>query len=47
MLLLAYVHADLLVLDKNIFDLPTKQIGKVKVLWTLLGGEEVYRNPTF
>ena len=40
-------QADLLVLDKNIFDLPTKQIGKAKVLWTLLGGEEVYRNPEF
>lgn len=40
-------QADLLVLDKNIFDLPTKQIGKAKVLWTLLGGEEVYRNPAF
>jgi len=40
-------QADLLVLDKNIFDLPSKQIGKAKVLWTLLGGEEVYRSPAF
>ncbi len=40
-------QADLLVLDKNIFDLPSKQIGKAKVLWTLLGGEEIYRSPAF
>ncbi|OHC30263.1 MAG: hypothetical protein A2Y50_00485 [Pseudomonadales bacterium RIFCSPLOWO2_12_59_9] len=40
-------QADLVVLNQNIFDLPTKQIGKTKVLWTLLGGEEVYRDQAF
>lgn len=40
-------QADLVVLDKNIFELPTKQIGKAKVLWTLLGGEETYRDKAF
>ena len=40
-------QADLLVLDQNIFELPTQQIGKAKVLWTLLGGEETYRDPAF
>lgn len=40
-------QADLVVLDQNIFDLPVKQIGKAKVLWTLLGGEEVYRAQGF
>lgn len=40
-------QADLLVLDKNIFELPVKQIGTAKVLWTLLGGEETYRDPAF
>ena len=40
-------QADLVVLDKNIFELPVKQLGKTKVLWTLLGGEEVYRDKAF
>jgi predicted amidohydrolase YtcJ len=40
-------QADLVVLDQNIFELPSKQIGKAKVLWTLLGGEEVYRDKAF
>lgn len=40
-------QADLVVLDQNIFELPVKQIGQAKVLWTLLGGEEVYRDQTF
>ncbi|MBU1284642.1 MAG: amidohydrolase [Gammaproteobacteria bacterium] len=40
-------QADLLVLDKNIFDMPVHQIGKAKVLWTLLGGEETYRDKSF
>lgn len=40
-------QADLLVLDKNIFELPVKQIGTARVLWTLLGGEEVYRDKAF
>jgi predicted amidohydrolase YtcJ len=40
-------QADLVVLDQNIFDLPIKQIGQTKVLWTLLGGEETYRHKHF
>jgi predicted amidohydrolase YtcJ len=40
-------QADLLVLDRNIFELPVKQIGKAKVLWTLLGGEETWRDKDF
>jgi len=39
--------ADLVVLDRNIFELPINQIGKTKVLWTLLDGDEVYRNAAF
>lgn len=40
-------QADLLVLEQNIFDLPVRQIGKVKVLWTLLGGKETWRDKDF
>ncbi|MBB6342601.1 putative amidohydrolase YtcJ [Pseudomonas fluvialis] len=40
-------QADLVVLDRDIFKLPVNQIGKTKVLWTLLGGEEVYRSEDF
>jgi predicted amidohydrolase YtcJ len=40
-------QADLVVLDQNIFDLPIKQIGQAKVLWTLLGGEETWRDKDF
>ncbi len=40
-------QADLVVLDKNIFDLPVSQIANARVLWTLLGGEEVYRDKAF
>ncbi len=40
-------QADLLVLDRDIFKLPPGQIGQAKVLWTLLGGEEVYRAKGF
>lgn len=40
-------QADLVVLDRNIFQLPVNQIGKARVLWTLLGGEEVYRDTAF
>ncbi|WP_137818748.1 amidohydrolase [Pseudomonas sp. 2FG] len=40
-------QADLVVLDQNIFELPVQQIGQAKVLWTLLGGEEVYRDAAF
>lgn len=40
-------QADLLVLDRDIFKLPPAQIGQARVLWTLLGGEEVYRAADF
>lgn len=40
-------QADLVVLDQNIFELPINQIGKAEVLWTLRGGEEVYRSTAF
>lgn len=40
-------QADLVVLDRNIFELPLAQLGKTRVLWTLLGGEEVYRAEAF
>lgn len=40
-------QADLLVLDRDIFKLPPAQIGQARVLWTLLGGEEVYRAAEF
>ena len=35
--------ADLVVLEKNLFEVEPRQIGKVRVLMTLLGGEIVYR----
>jgi len=35
--------ADLIVLDKNLFEVPEADIAKVKVQLTLLEGEEVYR----
>jgi predicted amidohydrolase YtcJ len=34
--------ADLIVLDRNVFDIPPKQISETKVLLTLLGGEPVH-----
>ncbi|MBB6340096.1 putative amidohydrolase YtcJ [Pseudomonas fluvialis] len=40
-------QADLVLLDRDIFKLPVNQIGQAKVLWTLLGGEETYRAPSF
>ena len=36
--------ADLIVLDKNIFEISESQISKAKVLWTLLEGNETYRD---
>lgn len=39
--------ADLVVLDKNLFDIPVTTIGEVKVLLTLSEGGEVFRHPTF
>ena len=39
--------ADLVVLDRNLFEIPASQIHEAKVLWTLLEGKEVYRAPGF
>jgi len=39
--------ADLIVLDRNLFEIPKIQIGHAKVLLTLLDGREVYRATTF
>jgi len=36
--------ADLIVLDRNLFDLPPHEIHATKVLWTLLEGETVFRD---
>ncbi|WP_369958959.1 amidohydrolase [Pseudomonas benzenivorans] len=40
-------QADLVVLDRDIFQLPLEQLGQTRVLWTLLGGEQVYRAEGF
>jgi predicted amidohydrolase YtcJ len=39
--------ADLIVLDRNLFELPPEKIHETKVLWTLLEGREVWREPSF
>jgi predicted amidohydrolase YtcJ len=39
--------ADLIVLDRNLFEIPASQIHQTRVLWTLLEGREVYRAPGF
>ena len=39
--------ADLIVLDRNLFEIPPSQIHEAKVLWTLLEGKEVYRAEGF
>lgn len=39
--------ADLVVLERNLFEVPAAQIAEVSVLLTLLEGEEVYRDPAF
>jgi len=35
--------ADFIILDRNLFDIPIKELGDTKVLSTVVGGEEVYR----
>ena len=35
-------HADFAVLEKNILNIPAETISQVRVLMTVLGGEEVY-----
>ena len=39
--------ADLIVLDRNLLEIPVEEIHKARVLWTLLEGREVYRAPEF
>jgi len=39
--------ADLVVLDQNLFDVPRHELHRVKVLWTLLDGQPVYRAAEF
>lgn len=39
--------ADLVVLDRNLFDVPKHEIHQTKVLLTILDGKEVYRDPTY
>ena len=39
--------ADLLVLEKNLFEIPKTEIHRVRVLLTLLDGKEVFRDPAF
>lgn len=40
-------RADLIVLDRNLFELPARQIHDARVLWTLLDGREVFRAAEF
>jgi predicted amidohydrolase YtcJ len=39
--------ADLIVLDKNLFRIPAAEIHTARVLLTLFGGKEIYRDPGF
>jgi predicted amidohydrolase YtcJ len=39
--------ADLIVLDKDLFAVPAHEISRIRVLWTLLDGRTVYRDPAF
>ena len=36
--------ADLIVLDRNLFELPPHEIHTAKVLWTVLEGRTIYRD---
>jgi len=40
-------RADLIVLDQNLFDIPSEEIAKTKVLLTLVDGKEVFRASDF
>ena len=40
-------QADLIVLDQNLFDLPSEEIAKTNILLTLVEGKEVFRANTF
>jgi predicted amidohydrolase YtcJ len=37
-------RADLAVLEKNVFEVPPRRLGKTRVLMTLLDGEPVYQD---
>jgi predicted amidohydrolase YtcJ len=39
--------ADLIVLDRNLFEIPAHEIHRAKVLLTLLDGKAVYRDAGF
>ncbi len=39
--------ADLIVLDRDLFAIPASEIGRTRVLLTLLDGREVFRDPSF
>jgi predicted amidohydrolase YtcJ len=39
--------ADLIVLDRNLFEVPRTDLHRVRVLWTLLEGREVWRDSSF
>ncbi|PRS40428.1 amidohydrolase [Bacillus sp. RJGP41] len=39
--------ADLIVLDKNLFQIPVTSIGEAKVLMTFFEGKEVFRHPNY
>jgi len=39
--------ADLIVLDRDLFAIPASEIGRARVLLTLLDGREVFRDPAF
>jgi predicted amidohydrolase YtcJ len=38
-------RADLIVLDRDLFKIPTKEVNEARVLQTLLDGVEVYSEP--
>jgi len=38
--------ADLVVLDRNLFEIPAEEIHSTRVLLTMLEGEEIYRDPS-
>ncbi|HEY7818917.1 MAG TPA: amidohydrolase, partial [Vicinamibacteria bacterium] len=40
-------RGDLIVLDRNLFEVPETEIHRVRVLLTLLDGKEVFRDPEF
>ena len=40
-------RADLIVLEKNLFEIPEEDIAKTRILLTLVDGNEVYRDPGF